>query len=57
MAQVKDIEQLAIDIWLYLADNPSDTASLGAAEDAVRAGTMTLVQAQAHEFSNILVEE
>ena len=57
MAQIKDIEQLGVDIWLYLANNPSDTASLGAAEDAVRAGAMTLAQAQAHEFSDILVEE
>lgn len=57
MARIKDIEQLSIDIWLHLAQNPSDTPSLGAAEDAIKSGTMTLEQAQAHEHASILIDD
>ena len=57
MAAIKDIEILARDIWLHVVTNAGDLPSLAAAEADIRAGNMTLAQAQAHEHSSILVEE
>lgn len=57
MAQIKEQPQLGVDIWLHLAQNPQDTAILGAAEKSINAGTMTLAEAQAHQFAAILVDE
>jgi len=57
MAQIKEQPQLGVDIWLHLAQNPQDTAILGAAEKSINAGTMTLAEAQAHPFAAILVDE
>ena len=57
MAAIKDTEILARDIWLHVVANAGDLSSLAAAESDIRAGNMTLAQAQAHEHSSILVEE
>lgn len=57
MPHIKPIDDLGRDIWIHLAQNPADTPALGAAEDDIRAGTMTLEQAQAHPFASILVVE
>lgn len=57
MFAIKEIEQLAADIWVHVVDNIEDLPSLAAAEADIRAGNMTLEQAQAHEHSDILVED
>ena len=57
MAQIRDPQRLAAAIWEHVVDNIADLPSLAAAEADIRAGNMTLAQAQAHEHSNILVEE
>ena len=57
MAAIKDIDILARDIWIHGAVHPEDLPSLAAAEAKIKAGNMTLEEAQAHEHSDILVEE
>ena len=57
MAAIKDIEILARDIWIHGAVHPEDLPSLAAAEAKIRAGNMTLEEAQAHEHASILVKD
>mgnify|MGYP003118167257 CR=1 FL=1 len=57
MAIIKDIEKLAADIWKHVAMHPEDLPSLAQAESSIRAGNMSLEEAQSHEHSDILVEE
>ena len=57
MASIKEQPQLGISIWLYLADNPQDTPVLGAAEDAINAGTMTTIDAAKSPFFKVLLSD
>ena len=57
MAQIKEPQYLAAAIWEHVVQNPEDLPVLAQAESDILEGTMTLAQAQAHEFSDILVEE
>lgn len=57
MAQIKEPQYLAAAIWEHVVQNPEDLPALAQAESDILEGTMTLAEAQAHEFSDILVEE